>query len=315
MTPEPRNPVERLARFGLVTPDAARLSRFYQAALGFRLLGAERRSESDLARSMRSDGGAQSITIGLGREIVELVQFDQPGRPYPDGASASDLCFQHFAIVVTDIALAYQRLCSVSGWAAISIDGPQRLPLSSGGVAAFKFRDPDGHPLELLAFPDGKSPSHWQARPKNHLALGIDHSAISVADSARSIAFYEALGLRIAARSLNSGCEQARLDGVSRPRVEVTALAPHRATPHVELLCYRSATHDGKIGLRASDVAATRLIFEADRGACENPGNWRSLIDPDGHHLVIIGSAESKVSSDEKASVYAVAPSASAKPE
>jgi catechol 2,3-dioxygenase-like lactoylglutathione lyase family enzyme len=315
MTPEPQNPVERLARFGLVTPDAARLSRFYQAALGFRLLGAERRSESDLARSMRSDGGAQSITIGLGREIVELVQFDQPGRPYPDGASASDLCFQHFAIVVTDIALAYQRLCSVSGWAAISIDGPQRLPLSSGGVAAFKFRDPDGHPLELLAFPDGKSPSHWQARPKNHLALGIDHSAISVVDSTRSIAFYEALGLRVAARSLNSGCEQERLDAVSHPLVEVTALAPCRATPHVELLCYRSAPHQGKVDLRCNDVAATRLIFEADRGVSENPGNRQSLIDPDGHHLVIVGSGKSNVSLDERATANAGLPSASAKPE
>ena len=93
---------------------------------------------------------------------------------------------------------AYRRLCSVSGWTAISIDGPQRLPASSGGVSAFKFRDPDGHPLELLAFPDGAWPAHWQARSNGDLALGIDHSAISVSDSARSIAFYEALGLRVA---------------------------------------------------------------------------------------------------------------------
>jgi catechol 2,3-dioxygenase-like lactoylglutathione lyase family enzyme len=315
MTPEPLNPVERLARFGLVTPDAARLSRFYQAALGFRLLGAERHSESGLARSTGSDGGAQSITIGLGREIVELVQFDQPGRPYPDGGSASDICFQHFAIVVADIALAYQQLCSVSGWTAISIDGPQRLPLSSGGVAAFKFRDPDGHPLELLAFPDGKLPAQWQARSKDRLALGIDHSAIGVADSTRSIAFYEALGLRVAARSLNTGYEQERLDGVSHPQVEVTALAPCRATPHVELLCYRTAPHHGRIDLRSSDVAATRLIFEADRGVPENPGNRQSLIDPDGHHLVIVGSAKSNVSLGERATVNAGLPSASTKPE
>jgi catechol 2,3-dioxygenase-like lactoylglutathione lyase family enzyme len=315
MMPEPLIPVERLARFGLVTPDAARLSRFYQAALGFGLLATERRSESNFARSMGSGGEARAVTVGLGREIVELVQFDRPGRLYPDGASASDLCFQHFAIVVTDMALAYRRLCSASGWTAISIDGPQRLPLSSGGVAAFKFRDPDGHPLELLAFPDGKSPARWRARSKDRLALGIDHSAIGVADSTRSIAFYEALGLRVAARSLNAGYEQERLDGVSHPEVEVTALAPCRATPHVELLCYRSAPHQGKTDLRSSDVAATRLIFEVDRGVSENPANRQSLIDPDGHHLVIVGSARNNVSLDERATVNAGLPSASAKPE
>jgi catechol 2,3-dioxygenase-like lactoylglutathione lyase family enzyme len=297
VTSEPLNPVDRLACFGLVTPDAPRLSRFYQAALGFRLLAAERRSEPGFARSLGSDGDAQRIIIGLGRESVELLQFDRPGRPYPDARLASDICFQHFAIVATDMTLAYQRLCSAGGWTAISTDGPQRLPLSSGGVTAFKFRDPDGHPLELLAFPDGKLPPRWQDRVTgDDLALGIDHSAISVADSARSIAFYEALGLRVTARSLNSGCEQARLDGVSDPQVEVTALAPHCATPHVELLCYRSAPHHGKIELRPSDVAATRLIFETDRSVCEHPGDRHSLIDPDGHHVVIVGSGKNRVS-------------------
>jgi catechol 2,3-dioxygenase-like lactoylglutathione lyase family enzyme len=315
VTSEPLNPVERLACFGLVTPDAERLSRFYQAALGFRLLAAERRSEPDFARSMGSDGDAQRITIGLGRESIELMQFAQAGRPYPEGASASDLCFQHFAIVVTDMGLAYQRLCSVNGWSAISIDGPQRLPALSGGVTAFKFRDPDGHPLELLAFPDGKSPAQWQDRSKGYLALGIDHSAISVADSTRSIAFYEALGLRVAARSLNTGSRQARLDGVDRPEVEVTALAPHCATPHVELLCYRSAPHRGKIDLCSRDVAATRLIFEADRGVSGNPGNRQSLIDPDGHHLVIVGSAKTDVSSHDRATENAGVRSATTKTE
>lgn len=298
MTSAPQKVIEQLACFGLTTPDAVGLSRFYQHALGFRELAAGRRSGADLAwlTGTQSDG-AQSITLGLGHEIVELSQFDRPGRLYPDAPTSSDLCFQHFAIVVADMALAYQRLCSVDGWTAISTDGPQRLPLSSGGVTAFKFRDPDGHPLELLAFPDGKLPEHWKARSKNDLVLGIDHSAISVSDNARSIAFYRAFGLRVAARSLNSGCEQARLDAVRQPHVEVTALTPRQATPHVELLCYRSAAHDRKVTLRYNDVAATRLIFEADRGSPGNPATPQALIDPDGHHLVIVGSIKNEVTS------------------
>jgi catechol 2,3-dioxygenase-like lactoylglutathione lyase family enzyme len=278
--------VLRLARFVLVTQDAARLARFYEQAIGFRRTEAGRHSESGV--------GADSITLMLGRELVELLQFDIPGRLYPDAASASDLCFQHFAIVVTDIGKAYRRLCSVDGWSAISTGGPQRLPASSGGVSAFKFRDPDGHPVELLAFPAGKSPAPWRSRPDGAVFLGIDHSAIAVSDSARSVAFYEALGLRVAARSLNSGYEQAHLDGVNDPHVEVTALAPHQATPHVELLCYRSAAHHADAVLRDNDVAATRLIFEVGRHALENPPSRQTRIDPDGHHLVLVASPKSE---------------------
>jgi catechol 2,3-dioxygenase-like lactoylglutathione lyase family enzyme len=315
VTPLPQNRIEGLACVGLVTPDAARLSRFYQAALGFRVMADERRLAHDLGPSIESGEDGQCFTLGLGREIVELLQFDSTGRLYPDGASASDLCFQHFAIVVADMAEAYRRLCSVSGWTAISIDGPQRLPPSSGGVSAFKFRDPDGHPLELLAFPDGAWPEPWQARSNGDLALGIDHSAISVSDSARSIAFYESLGLQLAGRSLNVGDEQARLDGVTHPHVEVTALTPRRATPHVELLCYRAAVTHESISLRSNDVAATRLIFEAGGAASGNKGNRQALIDPDGHHLVIVESVKSNVSLHAKVTANAGAPPASAKPE
>ena len=290
MTALAQNTVLRLARFVLVTQDAARLARFYERAIGFCRTEAGRHSESG--------AGADSITLMLGCELVELLQFDIPGRPYPDAASASDLCFQHFAIVVADIGKAYRRLCGVDGWSAISTGGPQRLPASSGGVSAFKFRDPDGHPLELLAFPPGEAPAPWRSRPDAAAFLGIDHSAIAVSDSARSVAFYEALGLRVAARSLNSGCEQARLDGASDPYVEVTALAPHQATPHVELLCYRSAAHHADAALRDNDVAATRLIFEVDRRALERPPSRQTLIDPDGHHLVLVASPTASANSE-----------------
>ena len=293
--------VERLARFVLVTSDAAGLSWFYQHALGFR-------PAFDLAPR---EGGSRRLTLALGHEIIELLQFDSPGRLYPMAALSSDLCFQHFAIVVADMALAYRQLWSVDGWTAISTEGPQLLPPSSGGVTAFKFRDPDGHPLELLAFPKGNQPSHWEARPQGDLFLGIDHSAISVADSARSIAFYEALGLRVASRSLNSGAAQAHLDGIPAPQVEVTALAPRQATPHLELLCYRSAAPARAIAVGDNDVAATRLIFAANRGTSANSVSRQVLVDPDGHRLVITDPILNQASSPADADPASV----SAKPE
>jgi catechol 2,3-dioxygenase-like lactoylglutathione lyase family enzyme len=294
----PRAQIQRLASFGLTTPDAHQLSRFYVCALDFRVLGTERRAGSDFERLTGVAGGASSTTLGLGDEVVELLQFDRPGRPYPGGAASSDLYFQHFAIVVADIQLAYQRLVSASGWTAISVDGPQRLPASSGGVTAFKFRDPDGHPLELLAFPDGRMPGHWQARSRGNLFLGIDHSAVSVANSAASVAFYERLGLRVAARTLNTGLEQDRLDALSHAQVEVTALEPAQTTPHVELLCYRSVTRGESTIVRSNDVAAAHLVFEADGPSSGGATAPQGLIDPDGHHLVI--SAPNNVSSPTK---------------
>lgn len=277
--------VRRLARFGLTTADAVGLAAFFEAALGFRRLATERLSGAEFGRLMGVEGGADSIRLGLGSEIIELLQFDRPGRPYPPDSLASDLIFQHFAIVAADVRQAFERLSAVPGWRAISVEGPEHLPAASGGVTAFKFRDPDGHPLELLGFPSGDVPTRWRARPGNDCCLGIDHSAIGVADTALTVAFYERLGLAVTARSLNVGAEQARLDGLTEPCVDVTALTPPQATPHIELLCYRSFVHGGAAEMRSNDVAATRLVLET-RGSAP----VLNLKDPDGHHLLIAPS-------------------------
>jgi catechol 2,3-dioxygenase-like lactoylglutathione lyase family enzyme len=284
--------IRRLARFGLTTNNAIDLAAFYESAFGFRRLMSARLGGADFERLMDVQGGALGITLGLGEDVVDLVQFDRAGRPYPIGTSSSDLIFQHFAIVVADMDRAYRRLSSVAGWSAISSAGPRRLPETSGGVAAFKFRDPEGHPLELLAFPPDRTPRRWRNGPGGNLYLGIDHSAISVADTRRSVAFYLGLGLQVSARSLNRGPEQARLDGLLNPRVEVTALSPSRATPHVELLCYGPTAANRGAAPQGNDVAATRLTFEMSaRSRAEADGiAEQALTDPDGHHLIIVNS-------------------------
>jgi catechol 2,3-dioxygenase-like lactoylglutathione lyase family enzyme len=246
---------------------------------------------------MNVEGGATCITLALGQEIVELLQFDCPGRPYPARSSACDLLFQHFAIVAADMPAAWQRLRGVKGWSSITRDEPQRLPKTSGGVTAFKFRDPEGHPLELLAFPAANTPSKWRGTGNrgmgnrgtgnNATSLGIDHSAISIADTAVSIAFYQALNLRISARSFNQGPEQDMLDDVRGAQVEVTALSAPTPSPHVELLCYRGHSHKPP-AIRSNDIAATRLAFALCGPArAELDPIGYGILDPDGHHLVI----------------------------
>jgi catechol 2,3-dioxygenase-like lactoylglutathione lyase family enzyme len=279
--------VRRLRRLSLTCADAGQLARFYQRAFGCRVLHDERRDGAQFEQLMGVSAGARCLLLALGSESIELLQFDRAGKPYPSPSAASDPVFQHFAIVVTDMPRAYGRLCALSGWSAISEGGPQRLPAASGGVTAYKFRDPEGHPLELLEFASTAVPPRWRVAPAAEPCVGIDHSAICVADSARSIAFYEALGLERVAHTLNRGPAQQRLDGVVAASVEVTALAPREPGPHVELLCYHTGGGAGG-ALHSNDIAATRLVFERGGGAAEAAAAPpRRLLDPDHHQLVI----------------------------
>jgi catechol 2,3-dioxygenase-like lactoylglutathione lyase family enzyme len=279
--------VQGLSRFSLTTADAGRLAAFLEAVFDCRRLSTERLSSTEFETLMGVSGGALRTTLSLGGQIIELLQFDRPGRPYPRNRAASDLIFQHFAIVVRDMAQAYRRLSGVEGWTPISRCGPQPLPPSSGGVTAFKFRDPEGHPLELLAFSRDAVPPIWLTNAGDALFQGIDHSAISVSDTARSISFYESLGFTVSARSWNRGAAQEALDDVKDVRVEVTSLACHQPHPHLELLCYLGTSAKKEFVRSNADIAATRLGFAASgvRGSC-------ALVDADGHRLMIKGATD-----------------------
>jgi len=244
--------VRRLARIRLNARAPQALAGFFVRALGF---------------TGQAPLGDVEV-LALGPERVEIAPAS--GVPYPSDVPGWSPLFQHFAISTSDMATALARLQAAPGWTPISVGGPQRLPASSGGVAAFKFRDPEGHPLELIAFPGERA----DTPPR------IDHSAISVADTARSVAFYQALGLTPGDRSLNRGPEQDRLDGLSSARVEVTALDLPEGGAHVELLCYQGDYPRDVPSARIGDVAATVLVM---RGA----GVLAQLRDPDGHLLQI----------------------------
>jgi catechol 2,3-dioxygenase-like lactoylglutathione lyase family enzyme len=278
----------RIAAFGLISPDAARLAEFYETAFDARHLSNGYLSSTQFERRMGMRGGARRHTLQLGRESVDILQFDTPGRPYPRPLSPSDNAFQHFALVVSNMDAALARLQAASGWTPISIGGAQRLPQESGGVTAFKFQDPDGHPLELLAFPAQAVPPHWKECSAYGMFLGIDHSAISVRDTAISTAFYQSLGFTVTAQTFNHGVEQANLDGVPNPQVEVTALSLAASTPHLELLCYRSEAHPTRRVLSSNDAAATRIALAVDGLDKGTDSAQQLIVDPDGHHLLLV---------------------------
>ncbi|WP_428537570.1 VOC family protein [Rhodopila sp.] len=267
----------RLVRVELTVSDLDHAERFYVDGLGFAV---ERRGVIDpaMARLLGADQ-VTAVTLRRGGQTLVLQAFQPSGARYPSGATSCDQIFQHFAVPVADMKAAYSRLQLVRP-SPIS-PAPQLLPASSGGVVAFKFRDPDGHPVELIQFPD-------------HHDDGIDHSAIVVMDVARSIDFYcDQLGFSVAARQINTGLEQDRLDGLASVSVDVVALEPERPTPHLELLGYRNPPVRPTIRLASRDIGATRVVLEGAElpsGSVRlGDGSRAGLIhDPDGHAIVLI---------------------------
>jgi catechol 2,3-dioxygenase-like lactoylglutathione lyase family enzyme len=297
--------VQTLLRIGRNTADLDRAIRFYRGALGFRV---DEITEEPPAWTRLPEVDVtptRCAVLSLGAQQIELTEF-RDAEAYPANSSACDLWFQHCAIVVGDMRAAYARVME-RGAKPITHDGPQALPPATGSVTAFKFRDPDGHPLELLAFPPGAGDPVWENPHATQASLGIDHSAISVSAIARSIAFYELLGLHVAAHGVNQGIEQQQLDDLVDVEVDVITMKPDAwRTPHLELLGYRHPRGRSNPASLATAVAADRLAWQvnavaplleavADAGfpdailgsGCIDGTTIVLLRDPDGHLVVL----------------------------
>jgi catechol 2,3-dioxygenase-like lactoylglutathione lyase family enzyme len=255
----------RIDRITLVVSDLDQAEADYGAAFGCRV---ERRDaiERRLAGvlGIPEASGRRSL-LRLGRERIELLEFtDSMGRPYPCDSTSTDVWFQHVAIVVNDMTAAHDRVMAHPRFRPISRAGPVRLPDESGGVTAFKFRDYDGHPLELIAFPKARGPGEWRNADKTGPFLGIDHTAIGISDSSASTRFFGSVfGFRPGLRSDNRGPEQAQLDDVDDVTVSVTQLAADLPPPRMELLQYHVGTRRPIPRDTASnDIAATHCVVQ-----------------------------------------------------
>ncbi|MDR0341819.1 MAG: VOC family protein [Nocardiopsaceae bacterium] len=209
-------------------------------------------------------GGRRSL-LRLGREHIELLEFaGSAGHAYPPDSTSTDLWFQHMAIVVDDMTRAHERIMMSRRFREISRRGPVRLPDSSGGVTAFKFRDHDGHPLELLAFPEGRGPREWRTAHTTGPFLGVDHTAIAISDSAGITRFLRSVfGFSVGARTENRGPEQADLDDVDDDNVSVTQVALDLPAPRLELLHYHVGTRRPiPRNVAGNDIAATHSVVQ-----------------------------------------------------
>ena len=271
----------RLLRISLTVRNLAAAGKWYADALGFGRIEHDRAADPAVVMLLGA-GAIRTTLMQRGNQFLELAAFDPPGAGYPPGSHSNDLWFQHCALATADIDAAYVGLNRYPH-SAISRTGPQALP---DGSIAFKFRDPEGHPLELIQFP------HPHAVTK----AGIDHSAIVVADAERSIGFYgDVLNMSVRARQVNQGPAQDDMDDLGGTVVDVVGLAPARPAPHVELLAYRQPHGRAAARMRPADIAASRLVFVVDHLAddldhvlLQDGTRAASIDDPDGHALLLL---------------------------
>jgi catechol 2,3-dioxygenase-like lactoylglutathione lyase family enzyme len=239
--------VTALDSVGMTVSDLDRSVDFYTRVLTFEKVSEYEEDGPDYEHLEGVFGlRIRTARLRLGDEFIELTEYLAPkGRPLQADSRGNDHWFQHVAIIVSNMDRAYAWLRQNKVQHASS--GPQRLPdwnKNAGGIQAFYFRDPDGHFLEILAFPQDKGNPKWH-RPSDRLFLGIDHTAIVISDTETSLRFYrDVLGMQVAGESENYGPEQEHLNNVFGARLHITALRA-AAGPGVEFLEYL-APRDGR---------------------------------------------------------------------
>ncbi len=255
------------------------------------------------------------VRMQLGEEFIDLTQYlAPPGQPIPADSRSNDRWFQHIAIVVRDMDKAFEKVRAMK--VQFVSTAPQTLPPSitaAAGIKAFYFHDPDGHNLELIYFPSGKGDPRWQ-QPNEKLFLGIDHTAIGIANTAASLEILSRpagdaesgrerkfrnrtgtsqSGFRRASADHCDACEQRTRDRVSRiPHAARWAADPGRNEG--ERPC-PLANHDrdqrlGRNGAKAQQnhvgfVSSDVTIVPKDKARFS-----RGVLvsDPDGHDVLLV---------------------------
>ena len=236
--------VERLAMIGFTVADVDRETTFFTKVLSFEKVSDFRVTGSEYDKMEGVfNANMRIVHLRLGDQVVELTQYISPptGRPIPVPSYSNDEWFEHMAIVVRDMDAAYKILQenNVQQISANPITIPESNP-GAAGIKAVKFRDPEGHDLELIYFPVGKGDPTWQ-RPTGQLFLGLDHTAMTVLSTEKGVAFYrDLLGFDVGGVTFNTGVTQQVLDDLFNDTCLVTPMVPISPPPHIEFLDYKT---------------------------------------------------------------------------
>jgi catechol 2,3-dioxygenase-like lactoylglutathione lyase family enzyme len=169
---------KQLSKVSITVSSLEKLVPFYEEVLSFEKIAEYEWTGDPLQRLTGLKEPSLTARIALmqlGKEQIELIEFTNENRQLalPADSRSNDLWFQHIAIVVSDMEKAYAHLRAHK--VQFVSTAPQTLPEylpAAAGISAFYFRDPDGHNLEVIHFPQGKGKPKWQA-PTDQLFLGI----------------------------------------------------------------------------------------------------------------------------------------------
>lgn len=243
---------------GITVDDMDTALPFYTEVLPFRVVSEREVMGTEYEHLFGVFGlRARIVRLALGDEYIELIDYvAKEGRPIPIDSQSNDEWFQHIAIIVSNMDVAYAHLRKHR--VTHASPAPQLLPdwnPNAGGIKAFYFRDPDGNHLEILEFPPDKGDPRWHKK-NDAVFLGIDHTAIVVHDTESALRFYrDGLGMEVKGRAENYGIEQERLNNVFGARLLITAVAGTTG-PAIEFLEYLAPRSGRPIpnGTRANDL-------------------------------------------------------------
>jgi len=296
---------------GMTVVDSLLISNFFQKLFDFQLEPIDYSLSSSCSEFLGQPFSSINVrTLRLGREILEIRSHPNfRFQPLPSDTSGNDQWFRHFAIVTSNIDIAFERIREHVIFTSTS---PQTLPnwnIKASGIKAFKFKTPEHHSIELIQFPPGKGKQEWQS--KDALFLGIDHTAISVTNVLKSKLFYEkVVGMHFLGQGTNYGLEQENLDGIQKPKVEVVSFGVDEGLG-LEFLHYmepsEGRTLDEHAGINWYFRVAVSDLDNVAKRAYESGVRWVSngiveindikgfrkgivLRDPDGHVVEVMQS-------------------------
>ncbi|MEO7768732.1 MAG: VOC family protein [Ferruginibacter sp.] len=232
--------VDKVGPIGITVKDMEKSVKYYAEVLGFAIISDGAYTGDEYEKLKNIFGlNIRVVQMKLGDEVIELTDYlTSGGRSIAEDSKPNDLSFQHIAIVVSDMEKAYRQLRKYN--VEFVSTAPQTLPkyiIGAEGIKAFYFHDPDSHTLELIYFPKGKGQPKWQLG-NGKIFLGIDHTAIGISDTEKSLSFFkDLLGIERKGESFNFGTEQEHLNNVEGASLHITALRS-AAGPGVEFLQY-----------------------------------------------------------------------------